>query len=580
MDDLLTSVRRIIADDEDAGDHGAQAGSGDPRHRSAPRAHHDEKAAKDLTPSDTYRLPELLERSIMAAFAGAENDAAENPAQREEAASAGDPDASTRPGSRFREPTAPRTPHRTVGPSADPAHGDCAHPAHAGSAAHGSMAARDRSANTPATPHGEDQGHSAAMASIADALEREFSGRGGRAANAPQRPQDEPAARFSTTWRAHVLAEPGIENEALEDFEEGVPRASSPADTPGHNPGDRWSETPEPMPDRAHAERPAAPVEMPSGARFRAGPRDRPGSHFRHQDTQHAGGPGGSSQPEPARRQVLKTPLDAAAPEDGVAHTVPHESNAQRERATRAPAGGSPDPASARQDALETAASTMPARDADQREEAAARMQANAEEAPFHREKAASVAPDERAGRQAHASPPDERRKEAGNVFRRRAQGSARPDAAFGIGQETSRVETSGHETARWERPLRSVAPGPGASSALSPSSSPSSNSSRSPEATAPSSADGHRAAASGDGLGRSAASPCNDDLTSASTRESVQRAMDQLAATPVSDTPRTLEDLVREMMRPMLREWLEANLSTIVERTVRQEIERVAARR
>jgi uncharacterized protein len=39
----------------------------------------------------------------------------------------------------------------------------------------------------------------------------------------------------------------------------------------------------------------------------------------------------------------------------------------------------------------------------------------------------------------------------------------------------------------------------------------------------------------------------------------------------------RTLEDLVQEMMRPMLKEWLDENLPGLVERMVRAEIERVS---
>jgi cell pole-organizing protein PopZ len=38
-----------------------------------------------------------------------------------------------------------------------------------------------------------------------------------------------------------------------------------------------------------------------------------------------------------------------------------------------------------------------------------------------------------------------------------------------------------------------------------------------------------------------------------------------------------TLEELVRDMLRPMLREWLDDNLPTLVERLVREEIERIA---
>ncbi len=40
-----------------------------------------------------------------------------------------------------------------------------------------------------------------------------------------------------------------------------------------------------------------------------------------------------------------------------------------------------------------------------------------------------------------------------------------------------------------------------------------------------------------------------------------------------------TLEDLVREEMRPLLKQWLDAHLPGIVERLVRAEIERVVGR-
>ena len=40
-----------------------------------------------------------------------------------------------------------------------------------------------------------------------------------------------------------------------------------------------------------------------------------------------------------------------------------------------------------------------------------------------------------------------------------------------------------------------------------------------------------------------------------------------------------TLEGLVREMLRPMLAEWLDAKLPAMVERLVAAEIERITAR-
>ncbi|XBY46276.1 DUF2497 domain-containing protein [Methyloraptor flagellatus] len=46
---------------------------------------------------------------------------------------------------------------------------------------------------------------------------------------------------------------------------------------------------------------------------------------------------------------------------------------------------------------------------------------------------------------------------------------------------------------------------------------------------------------------------------------------------TVLSSNARTLEDLVQDMLRPMLKGWLDQNLPTMVERLVRAEIERVS---
>ncbi len=49
------------------------------------------------------------------------------------------------------------------------------------------------------------------------------------------------------------------------------------------------------------------------------------------------------------------------------------------------------------------------------------------------------------------------------------------------------------------------------------------------------------------------------------------------LAHTVLSNNARTLEDLVKEMLRPMLKSWLDDNLPGLVERIVKAEIERVS---
>ena len=44
----------------------------------------------------------------------------------------------------------------------------------------------------------------------------------------------------------------------------------------------------------------------------------------------------------------------------------------------------------------------------------------------------------------------------------------------------------------------------------------------------------------------------------------------------PLGGTDRTLEDIVRDMIRPLLQTWLDENLPGMVERLVREEIARV----
>jgi cell pole-organizing protein PopZ len=59
-----------------------------------------------------------------------------------------------------------------------------------------------------------------------------------------------------------------------------------------------------------------------------------------------------------------------------------------------------------------------------------------------------------------------------------------------------------------------------------------------------------------------------------------VASAFNHLASTILSNNTRTIEQLAEEMMRPMLKEWLDENLPPLVERLVREEIERVSRRR
>jgi cell pole-organizing protein PopZ len=65
--------------------------------------------------------------------------------------------------------------------------------------------------------------------------------------------------------------------------------------------------------------------------------------------------------------------------------------------------------------------------------------------------------------------------------------------------------------------------------------------------------------------------------ILSRSTMNVVESAFNSLANTVLSNNARTLEDLVKEMLRPMLKSWLDDNLPGLVERIVKAEIERVS---
>ncbi len=67
------------------------------------------------------------------------------------------------------------------------------------------------------------------------------------------------------------------------------------------------------------------------------------------------------------------------------------------------------------------------------------------------------------------------------------------------------------------------------------------------------------------------------ETLISNATDQVVSNAFNGLANTVLSKNARTLEDLVAEMLRPMLKNWLDQHLPSVVERLVRQEIDRIS---
>ena len=67
------------------------------------------------------------------------------------------------------------------------------------------------------------------------------------------------------------------------------------------------------------------------------------------------------------------------------------------------------------------------------------------------------------------------------------------------------------------------------------------------------------------------------EQLISHEATASVSHAFGLLSHTIMSQNAHTLEDIVREMLRPMLKTWLDDNLPPLVERLVAAEIQRVA---
>jgi uncharacterized protein len=86
-----------------------------------------------------------------------------------------------------------------------------------------------------------------------------------------------------------------------------------------------------------------------------------------------------------------------------------------------------------------------------------------------------------------------------------------------------------------------------------------------------------HRTAAFEPSPFETPAAPPQQQILSHSTVSAVESAFNSLAHTVLSNNARTLEDLVKEMLRPMLKSWLDDNLPGLVERIVKAEIERVS---
>lgn len=68
-----------------------------------------------------------------------------------------------------------------------------------------------------------------------------------------------------------------------------------------------------------------------------------------------------------------------------------------------------------------------------------------------------------------------------------------------------------------------------------------------------------------------------NEPLTDTNTAESAAGALGKLISKMDMGSDNTLEGLVRELLKPMVKEWLDANLARIVEEKVEAEVQRIA---
>jgi len=72
-------------------------------------------------------------------------------------------------------------------------------------------------------------------------------------------------------------------------------------------------------------------------------------------------------------------------------------------------------------------------------------------------------------------------------------------------------------------------------------------------------------------------APPAEEPLVSAETNQAVSAAFGALSASLALQSADLAENMTREILRPMLKAWLDEHLPSLVERLVRAEIQRVA---
>jgi cell pole-organizing protein PopZ len=72
---------------------------------------------------------------------------------------------------------------------------------------------------------------------------------------------------------------------------------------------------------------------------------------------------------------------------------------------------------------------------------------------------------------------------------------------------------------------------------------------------------------------------PLLDDNAAGQTRQALEQLQTVAATAPVQPTVNPLEEVVRDMLRPVLKQWLDEHLPQIVDEHVKREITRITGR-
>ena len=72
---------------------------------------------------------------------------------------------------------------------------------------------------------------------------------------------------------------------------------------------------------------------------------------------------------------------------------------------------------------------------------------------------------------------------------------------------------------------------------------------------------------------------PLLDESAADTTREKLEALSSVAASAPSTSQVNPLEDMLREMLRPVLKQWLDENLPRIVDEHVKREITRITGR-